>query len=113
MPYEETVSNLNAYSALCMNTNGSAISLQAQDPNVNSRLANGGDYHWYRQNMDGTWSHKLGQGNVKNVDDSENPQVIYDPVAAAATAGYTELVGFYAISPWDHFYGDPSCKNVD
>ena len=43
MPYEETVSNLNAYSALCMNTNGSAISLQAQDPNENSRL----DQLWY------------------------------------------------------------------
>ena len=65
-----------------------------------------GDYHWYRQNADGTWSHKLGQGNVKNVDESENPQVIYDPVAAAASAGYTQTIGFYAVSPWNFFYGN-------
>lgn len=26
------------------------------------------DYHWYRQNPDGTWSHKPGYGEVMNKD---------------------------------------------
>lgn len=25
-------------------------------------------YHWYRQNPDGTWSHKPGSGEVRNTD---------------------------------------------
>ena len=62
------------------------------------------DYHWYRQNTDGTWSHKRGQTEVKCVDDSESPQLIYDPTQAATTAGYTVVLGFYAISPWNHYY---------
>ncbi|NLO63598.1 MAG: hypothetical protein GX099_09275 [Clostridiaceae bacterium] len=36
-----------------------------------------GDYHWYRQNPDGTWSHKRGQSEVLNVDASQ--KIIYDP----------------------------------
>lgn len=35
------------------------------------------DYHWYRQNSDGTWSHKLGPLPVINVDGSD--EEIYDP----------------------------------
>ena len=38
---------------------------------------NGKDYHWYRQNPDGTWSHKMGSGPV-NCLDSES-HIIYDP----------------------------------
>lgn len=44
------------------------------------------DYHWYRQNadengnFDGTWSHKPGNTEVRNVDNSGN--VIYDPRTA-------------------------------
>lgn len=37
-----------------------------------------GDYHWYRQNTDGTWSHKPGSCKVRNTDASnmiiENPE---------------------------------------
>lgn len=35
------------------------------------------DYHWYRQNSDGKWSHKPGHTEVTNTDASGN--VIYDP----------------------------------
>lgn len=36
-----------------------------------------GDYHWYRQDEDGTWSHKRGTNNVRNVDAAGKP--ILDP----------------------------------
>ena len=35
------------------------------------------DYHWYRQNPDGSWSHKPGSGKVRNFDFDGNP--IFDP----------------------------------
>jgi hypothetical protein len=35
------------------------------------------DYHWYRQNPDGTWSHKPSNGEVRDFDFDGNP--IYDP----------------------------------
>ena len=35
------------------------------------------DYHWYRQDRDGTWSHKPGHSYATNKDGSGN--VIYDP----------------------------------
>ncbi len=38
------------------------------------------DYHWYRQNPDGTWSGKSGQTAVTDKDASGN--VVYDPRAA-------------------------------
>lgn len=38
------------------------------------------DYHWYRQNSDGTWSGKSGQTAVTDRDASGN--VIYDPRSA-------------------------------
>jgi hypothetical protein len=35
------------------------------------------DYHWYRQDSDGLWSHKLGFTEVIDVDGVGNP--IFDP----------------------------------
>jgi len=35
------------------------------------------DYHWYRQNKDGTWSHKWGEEKVKYKD--ENGKIIRNP----------------------------------
>lgn len=35
------------------------------------------DYHWYRQNPDGTWSHKPGKTEVRDWDYDGNP--ILDP----------------------------------
>ena len=40
----------------------------------------GGDYHWYRQDPDGSWSFKLGSGEVDNIDASQQP--ILDPMNA-------------------------------
>jgi len=52
------------------------------------------DYHWYRQNIDGTWSHKPGQGEVKNYDADDN--VIYNP-RECNRGRYKYFVGFYMI----------------
>lgn len=77
------------------------------------------DYHFYRQNPDGTWSHKLGNaGEVENVDASGN--IIYDPetcdrnyipppnsgVTAPFENGrdYRTFVGFYDISMLNRFW---------
>ena len=85
------------------------VALFYKPPSDNSETtSDDGDYHWYRQNADGTWSHKRGIGEVKNVDDSENPQVIYDPITAAETAEYYILIGFFAVTPWNHYYGETS-----
>jgi hypothetical protein len=54
------------------------------------------DYHWYRQNPDGTWSHKPGSSEVTNFDASEPKEVIYDP-ENADWGGYTEFMGFFEV----------------
>ena len=41
-----------------------------------------GDYHWYRQDSDGTWSSKHGNGDVDNVDASGPGHIITDPAHA-------------------------------
>ena len=63
-----------------------------------------GDYHWVRQNYDGTWSHKRGITEVTNLDASGN--VIYDPNKADFNYGDQnpsgdnyKIVGYYAITP--------------
>ena len=71
-----------------------------------------GDYHWYRQNPDGTWSHKRGSTMVKDVDDATSPQVIYDPNVAANTIGYTVFVGYFALSSWDNYFDSQSRSNT-
>jgi len=78
----------------------------------------GGDYHWYRQDSDGTWSHKQGQlpatqsvgyyrdknGNLRFIDD-----LITDPKKAAEKIGYDVFVGyFYVIQRIYNRYLDPS-----
>lgn len=61
----------------------------------------GRDYHWYRQNSDGTWSHKPGTTRVRK-DDYSN-EIIMDPRKCNRDAGnglnYNLFVGFYAIKP--------------
>ena len=57
------------------------------------------DYHWYRQNPDGTWSHKPGQTAVINYDASGN--TIYDPQICDrdySLVNYSVFVGYYAVS---------------
>ena len=50
----------------------------------------GSDYHWYRQDIDGTWSHKLG--------DSKVITGVEDPVIDALSKNYTTIVGYYYIT---------------
>lgn len=53
------------------------------------------DYHWYRQNIDGTWSHKLGKRQeARNYDESN--EIIYDP-RVCDRGSYDHFEGFYMI----------------
>ena len=58
------------------------------------------DFHWYRQNPDGTWSHKRGQGIVNNLDASG--KIIYDPATAdrnySNDCNYTVFAGYYMVT---------------
>lgn len=64
------------------------------------------DYHFYRQNPDGTWSHKRGLTEVTNLDASG--KVIYDPRTANRNYGnvnYSKFVDFYEVTPYVHQSG--------
>lgn len=57
------------------------------------------DYHWYRQNSDGTWSHKRGLTEVTNLDASGN--IILDPRTCDRDypgRPYSTWCGYYIIS---------------
>ena len=61
-------------------------------------IAPGVDYHWYRQNPDGTWSHKPGHTEVTNEDASG--KTIKDPQRADRNyneigVNYSEFRGYY------------------
>jgi len=51
----------------------------------------GMDYHWYRQDHAGCWSHKPGSTAVRNVDNAGNP--IADP-AKCDRGPYTQFCGY-------------------
>jgi len=52
------------------------------------------DYHWYRQDKDGTWSHKPGEGTARNTDNSED--FITDP-ETADRGDYSTFCGFFCV----------------
>lgn len=59
------------------------------------------DYHWYRQNSDGLWSHKPGSLNVRNVDFSN--KLIYNPQGCdrkipSSSREYSEFYGYYQVN---------------
>ena len=61
------------------------------------------DYHWYRQNSDGTWSHKPGNGYAIKTD--YQSQVIYDPQYCdrrynygGTVINYSVFCGFYQVN---------------
>lgn len=64
------------------------------------------DYHWYRQNSDGTWSHKPGQTPVTNLDSSG--KLIMNPRYADRNIGYginyNLFIGYYAVKPLNLMY---------
>jgi hypothetical protein len=55
-----------------------------------------GDYHWYRNDSNGLWSHKRGGSLVMNTDWVGN--LIRDP-RACARGPYTVFVGFFCVCP--------------
>ena len=58
------------------------------------------DYHRYRQDSDGLWSHKLGDNPVSRLDDSDN--LIYDPETCDRNDGeydYSIFCGYFQVSP--------------
>ncbi|QRK06881.1 LamG domain-containing protein [Archangium violaceum] len=57
-------------------------------------VAPGYDYHWYRLDENGTWSHKPGGTPATNLDNSGN--VITDP-RTANRGPYTQFCGFFMI----------------
>ena len=69
------------------------------------------DYHWYRQNPDGFWSHKPGNMNVRNVDEQSNS--IIDPQYAEWSEDYTKFVGYFAVTPWNNMYGTAAYSILD
>ena len=78
-----------------------------EDENENKDNA---DFHWYRQNSDGTWSHKNGGSKVTDLDASGN--LIYDPQAAdrdysdQINCNYEVFIGFYQITPLNYLHPD-------
>ena len=67
-------------------------------------VASDSDYHWYRQDSDGLWSHKRGLNPVERTDYSGN--LIIDPYIADRGT-YTEFLGYYAVTPWNNMF----CQN--
>ena len=65
------------------------------------------DYHWYRQNTDGTWSHKPGKTDVTDLD--EDDKLIFDPEECnryneKENLNYTMFLGYYIIRPLKIYY---------
>lgn len=54
----------------------------------------GWDFHWYRQDKNGMWSHKPGGGKATNLDNSGNP--IANP-ETADRGWYTQFCGYFCI----------------
>lgn len=66
----------------------------------------GVDYHWYRQDRNGRWSHKDGSNKVKTYDALKRP--IFNPELASrdyrwqgSDLNYEDFCGFYCV-PRDH-----------
>lgn len=53
------------------------------------------DYHWYRRDRDGKWSHKMAWTPCTNLDDSNN--IITDPKTADRGA-YTVFCGYFCVN---------------
>lgn len=54
----------------------------------------GNDYHWYRQDTDGSWSHKPGGTASRNTDNSGD--AIHNP-ETADRGGYTQFCGYFCV----------------
>jgi hypothetical protein len=54
------------------------------------------DYHWFRRDASGNWSHKPGHTKVRNVDNAG--KIIVDP-ATCDRGPYTEFCGYFHCIP--------------
>ena len=66
------------------------------------------DYHWYRQNPNGLWSHKFPGDQISDVDPSGN--LIIDPQISNQKfiqGDYDIFVGYFAVTPWNVYYTGP------
>jgi len=52
------------------------------------------DFHWYRQDDNGRWSHKLGKTKATDKDGSGNP---IDNPENADSGGYTAFCGYFCV----------------
>ncbi len=57
----------------------------------------GVDYHWYRQDKFGLWSHKPGNGEATDVDASDLPLLITDPKAVNRNYAWKSASGYWAL----------------
>jgi hypothetical protein len=57
-------------------------------------ISPGWDYHWYRKDRDGRWSHKMGWTPATNLDNSNN--IISDP-KTADRGSYSLFCGCYCV----------------
>lgn len=55
----------------------------------------GWDYHWYRRDNDGRWSHKMDGTPATNLDNSGN--IITDP-KTANRGSYTDFCGYFCVN---------------
>lgn len=66
------------------------------------------DYHRYRQDSDGLWSHKNGGRPVSRLDASDN--LIYDPqicdrnYESSKSENYSLFIGYFAVTPWNGYF---------
>jgi hypothetical protein len=58
-------------------------------------ISPGWDYHWYRKDRDGRWSHKMGPTAATNLDNSNN--LIIDP-RTADRGSYTIFCGCFCVN---------------
>lgn len=73
--------------------NSSKLAVPSNGYKVALVIALGKDYHFYRQDSNGYWSHKRGKGSVCNVDASGN--LIADP--QACDRNYTDVSYDYSV----------------
>ena len=64
-----------------------------------------GDYHWYRQDPDGYWSHKPGTAPVTRCESNQSNALIANP--ETADRDYDGDIYYFAVSPWNQFYVYP------
>lgn len=77
------------------------------------------DHHWYRQDSDGFWSHKLSSNPVSDKDASGCP--IFDPVRADRDysglfdkgPNYSEFVGYFAVTPLNYWASSSNNSSGD